>query len=252
VSNLSNSVSIILPTYNEAGNIADLILCCEREIKSYGVKLIEIIVVDDDSPDLTWQIAEQVNPKFSTLKVIRRLENRGLTNSIQAGIDASSHQYIGWMDCDFSHPPNKIPQLIYMLDHGFDVAVNSRYTIGGGEERSGKGGAIQLFLSQALNWSIRFLLFPKFSDYTSGFILVKRNVLLRFKLKGDYGEYFLDLIYRMLCSKDIKICEMPYIADPRNSGESKTGNTLRDYIRRGRKYFLTALRLKFTGLHGRQ
>ena len=99
------------------------------------------------------------------------------------------------MDCDFSHPPDKIPQMLHMLDEGYDVVVNSRYAIGGGEDRGGKGGAIQLILSRVLNWGIRFMLKPSFSDYTSGFVAVRRSVLAEHELAGDYGEYFIDFIY---------------------------------------------------------
>jgi dolichol-phosphate mannosyltransferase len=148
------------------------------------------------------------------------------------------------MDSDFSHPPEKIPQLLYMLDQGFDVVVNSRYVVGGGEDRSGKGGALQLILSRLLNWGIRFMLKPSFSDYTSGFVAVRRPVLRAFDLRGDYGEYFIDFIYRVIRSRKFRVCELPYIAPPRRSGSSKTGSTLGQYLRRGWKYVLTVMRLR--------
>ena len=100
------------------------------------------------------------------------------------------------MDCDFSHPPEKIPQMLYMIAQGYDVVVNSRYVVGGGEDRGGKGGASQLVLSRLLNWGTRFMLKPSFSDYTSGFVAVRRHVLQEFELRGDYGEYFIDFIYQ--------------------------------------------------------
>jgi dolichol-phosphate mannosyltransferase len=102
------------------------------------------------------------------------------------------------MDCDYSHPPDRIPQMLYMLAQGYDVVVNSRYTVGGGESRSGKGGTLQRWLSGALNWSVRFMLRPSFSDYTSGFVAVRREVLAEIPLRGDYGEYFVDFIFRAL------------------------------------------------------
>jgi dolichol-phosphate mannosyltransferase len=109
---------------------------------------------------------------------------------------------------------------------------------------------MQRFLSTALNWSVRFLLQASFSDYTSGFIAVRRPVLEALPLRGDYGEYFVDFIFRALRRK-YKVCELPYFAMPRRSGESKTGTTLRQYLRRGRKYIWTVLRLRWDALLGR-
>ena len=241
----SLEVSVIMPTYNEAGHIQNLIQDVERALIHAGVNRYEVIVVDDDSGDLTWQLAAQTSGLDSaSFRVIRRMENHGLTNSIRDGIVAAQYGVIVWMDCDYSHPPEKIPQMLYMLGEGYDVVVNSRYIIGAGEERSGKGGFLQLFLSKLLNWSIRFALKPSFSDYTSGFIAVRRPVLDEFPLRGDYGEYFIDFIYRVIRSKKYAICEMPYMAVARRSGESKTGTNIAQYARRGWKYLWTVIRLR--------
>jgi dolichol-phosphate mannosyltransferase len=249
LSNVSG-VSVILPTLNEAGNIANLIDSVARAVQSTGVKNVEVIVVDDDSPDRTWEIAGQVRVSGACVRVIRRMENHGLTNSLRDGIAASSQEVIVWLDCDFSHPPDRIPQLLYMIDQGFEVVVNSRYTVGGGEDRVGKGGLLQLFLSRTLNWGVRFLLYPSFSDYTSGFVAARKNVLQAVPLRGDYGEYFVDFIFRALRRK-YRVCELPYFAMPRRTGESKTGSNLMDYWRRGRKYFRTVLRLHIDVLRRR-
>ena len=129
---------------------------------------------------------------------------------------------------------------------GFDVVVNSRYIAGGGENRSGQGGELQLALSRRLNWVLRYVLLPSFYDYTSGFIAARRKVLADFRLQGDYGEYFVDFIYRVLRAGRYRVCELPYIMQPRRSGTSKTGSNLIDFARRGRKYLGTILRLRFT------
>ena len=242
------SVSIIMPTFNEAGNIEDLILQSVRSVKSFGISDIEIVVVDDNSPDSTWDIDGSTRCDNANIKVIRRMKNPGLTNSLNEGIENSTKDVIVWLDCDFSHPPDKIPQLLFMLNQGYDVAVNSRYTTGAGEEREGKGGSLQLLLSRLLNWSVRFLLYPSFSDYTSGFVAVKREVLDDLKLRGDYGEYFVDFIFRVLKKEKYLVCELPFVAPPRKTGESKTGKNIYDYLMRGRKYILTVVRLRLLSL----
>lgn len=240
-----SSVSVIMPTYNEGGNIQSLIKKTTEELLLANIPEHEIIVVDDDSPDHTWEKASEiVGVDSSKVKVIRRMENHGLTASIRDGISTSKYDVVVWMDCDFSHPPEKIPQMLYMLDQGYDVVVNSRYVIGGGEDRTGKGGAIQLILSRLINWSVRFMLKPSFSDYTSGFIAVRRHILNEFDLRGDYGEYFINFIYRVIRSKKYHICELPYFAQPRRSGESKTGTNLAQYLRRGWKYLWTVIKLR--------
>lgn len=126
-------VSVIMPTLNEAGNILSLIQCTVDALQKAGVNEIEIIVVDDDFPDRTWEIASQIVCPPAHIEVICRMENHGLTASLSAGIEAARHNVIVWLDCDFSHPPEYIPQMLYMLDQGFDVVVNSRYVVGGGE-----------------------------------------------------------------------------------------------------------------------
>lgn len=238
-------VSVVLPTYNEAGNIQDLIRETMQALAQAGVRRQEIIVVDDDSPDRTWEVAAHTSGvDGATVSVIRRRRDHGLTASLRDGIQASRFDVVVWMDCDFSHPPDKIPQMLYMLGQGYDVVVNSRYTVGGGEDRSGKGGVIQLSLSRLLNWGIRFLLKPSFSDYTSGFVAVRRSVLQQIDLRGDYGEYFIDFIYRVIRSRRFRVCELPYVAPPRRTGESKTGKSLAQYMQRGWKYLWVVLKLR--------
>lgn len=239
-----NSVSIIMPTYNEAGNVADLMKEAVASVSSCGVSDIEVIVADDDSPDLTWQIAVATEIPGVVVRVLRRRENRGLTNSLNDAIAVAENDVIVWFDCDFSQPPTCIPQLLDKIKEGFDVAVNSRYLPGGGENRSGDGSGLHLFLSRCLNYSLRHLLDPYFTDYTSGFIAARREVFRDIRLFGDYGEYFIDLIFRILLEKRFAVAELPYVMQPRRSGVSKTGTNLLHYLRRGRKYIATILVLR--------
>ena len=243
-------VSIILPTLNEAGNIASLIQHTVTELQKAGINEIEIIVVDDDSHDRTWEIASRLVCDPARIEVIRRMEDHGLTPSLSAGIEAARQPVIVWMDCDFSHPPERIPQMLYMLDQGFDVVVNSRYVVGGGEDRSGEWGAMQMFLSLTLNWFTRFFLDATFADYTSGFVAVRKAVTQEIPLRGDYGEYFVDFIFRAL-HKKYRVCELPFMAKSRRSGESKTGTNLLQFLRRGRKYIGTVVRLRLDAMLGR-
>ena len=96
-------ISIIIPTYNEADNIKILINQISSALK--GNKY-EIIVVDDDSPDKTWEIVKKITRRNSQIKLIHRTQERGLTSALNAGIKASHGSIIGWLDADLSHPPN--------------------------------------------------------------------------------------------------------------------------------------------------
>jgi len=238
------SVSVVMPTYNEAGNIADLMRAAVESVHSAGVTEVEVIVADDDSPDLTWQIAASAEIPGASVRVLRRRENRGLTNSLNDAIAMAQNDVIVWLDCDFSQPPEAIPQLLEKIRAGYDVAVNSRYLPGGGENRSGDGSELHLFLSRCLNYSLRYFLDPSFTDYTSGFIAARREVFLDNRLRGDYGEYFIDLIFRILLEKRFSVVELPYMMQPRRSGVSKTGSNLLHFLRRGRKYLATVMALR--------
>jgi len=228
-------VSVVLPTYNEADNIIPLI----REILSYIPRESEILVVDDDSPDRTWEAVEAFGQQDSRVRLLRRIGRKGLTSALQEGIHLSQGETIFWMDCDFSMPPDKIPELLRALDD-HDIAMASRY-IPGGEERG--HSPLGSFLSRVICALSSWVLSPAIKDYTSGYIGARREVLEALPLRGDYGEYFIDLIYRAY-KRGYRIKEIPYQCLPRRSGESKTATHLWGYLSRGRKYLATIVRLR--------
>lgn len=240
---MKKSISIILPTYNEAENIVDLI----REIDKKVKRKKQIVVVDDNSPDGTSKTVENFIRKTKRKDVVlkTRYRNRGLTNSIKDGIKFSKGDVVVWMDCDFSMPPSAIDQLLEKIDKGYDIAVGSRFIKGGRIkeiDKSKKDSPVAIFLSRLMNYSIQFLLGRNFKDYTSGFIAARRKVFSKVKLRGDYGEYFIDLIYKSF-AYGFKIVEIPYICVSRKKGESKTGQNIWQYLKRGIKYIILTLRL---------
>ena len=240
-----NLISIILPTYNEAENIVPLIKEIDRVIKAKK----EIIVVDDNSPDGTSKIVTNFIKKNKTkkIKLKTRLSNRGLTNSIKEGIKLSKGDVVVWMDCDFSMPPFVINQLLEKIYEGYDISVGSRFVKGGQFKKTEKGkkdSVLAIILSRMMNYVIQFILGNNFKDYTSGFIAARKKVFKKVHLRGDYGEYFIDLIHKSFAYK-FKITEVPYICLPRSKGESKTGSNLWQYLKRGAKYIVLTLRLLY-------
>ncbi|MDX2111622.1 MAG: glycosyltransferase [Verrucomicrobiota bacterium] len=240
---MTPTLSIILPTYNEAGNILTLLAELERHVV---VPCLDIIVVDDDSPDLTWQIALEYAKTHPAVRVLRRTEDRGLVKAINAGLAAAKAPLVLWMDADLSMPPDRIPALLAAIDAGADVAVGSRYVEGGGDARSVSTHlSVQKLLSKVLSTLGSLMLGCQFRDWSSGFIVLRRELLDGYTLRGDYGEYFIDLIFHLVRKRGARIVEVPYTLTPRIHGESKTATNLWGFVRRGRHYLSTLWRVRF-------
>ncbi|PKO21113.1 MAG: polyprenol monophosphomannose synthase [Chloroflexi bacterium HGW-Chloroflexi-1] len=229
------SLTVILPTYNERENIPILI---ERILRAVHTP-VQVLVVDDDSPDGTWQVVQEIAAREPRVRLLHRTTERGLTSAIWAGIQAADTDTVSWMDCDLAMPPDVIPALLARLEAGADVALGSRYVPGGsdpGHSLTARAFSvtINLFASLLLGWRVR--------DYTSGFIAARRAVFEQITLRGDYGEYCIDLLARAQ-RLGLRVEEAPYACGARFSGESKTGANVGDYVRRGWKYVETVLKL---------
>lgn len=231
-------VTVVLPTYNERENIALLI----EGILDHVRPAPEIIVVDDDSPDGTWQVVEALALKHPTVRLIRRTEERGLTSAISRGIAEAKGEIVVWMDCDLSMPPDRVPALLSVIAEGYDLAVGSRYARGGAD--IGHSWVGQAF-SRTINWFAGLFLGFSVTDYTSGFLAVRKEVFDTIQLRGDYGEYCIDLLYRAK-RRGYKLKEVPYRCVARHAGESKTASNVLGYFGRGINYVLTILRLRFS------
>ncbi|MCB0129421.1 MAG: glycosyltransferase, partial [Caldilineaceae bacterium] len=207
-----------------------------------------VLVVDDDSPDGTWQVVQQVaaernQPGTPTVVLVRRTDEKGLTSAIQRGIDEAfnTHQadIVTWMDCDLSMPPEDIPRLVAAVQQGADLAVGSRWIAGGADVAH---GAMARSLSWIINRYAILLLGNQVHDYTSGFIAGRKPVFEQLRLQGDYGEYCIDLLGRAH-NAGFTLVEVPYVCVPRTAGDSKTGANLWDYLVKGRNYVTTTWRV---------
>jgi dolichol-phosphate mannosyltransferase len=233
----TEQVSVVLPSYNEKDNIKEAL---ERIDKSLGPQLKEIIVVDDDSPDETWKIVQDMdNPKY---RIIRRLNERGLASALARGVNEAKGDIVVWLDCDLGIPPEEIPRLVEKLPE-YDVAIGSRYVKGGADTRP----KFRTFLSTALNLYISVLLGREVTDYTSGFIAVKKEVLENIKLntKG-FGEYFVEFAYKCL-KNNYKVTEVGYIYSNRKGGVSKSDGNMFTLFKLGFQYGFRTIKLRLTG-----
>lgn len=200
------SVTVLLPTYNEVENIVPLI----RAILKYISTNSNILIIDDDSPDGTPRVVRRfvTSQKLSKrVSCLVRKKNHGLTNSLKEGIALSRSPILLWMDADFSHPPEVIPKLLSIIENGSDVALASRMHNYG--------------LSLFLNSICMFLFGNNITDYTTGFLAVRRTVVNKIPLRGNYGEYCIDLLVRAKRA-GFRIKEIPYVSPPRRHGCSKT------------------------------
>ena len=241
----STLVCTVLPTYNEAENIGPLI----EGILASAITPHLVLVVDDNSPDGTSGVVEELiaqrtpDPARRVI-LLRRVGEKGLTSAIQRGIDEAIQTHkaaiVTWMDCDLSMPPSDVPKLVQAVLDGADLAVGSRWIAGGADVAH---GTMARTLSWIINGFAMLLLGSQVHDYTSGFIAARAEVIQKIRLRGDYGEYCIDLLGRA-AKQGYTLREVPYICVPRTAGESKTGINLWDYLHKGRKYVKTVWRLR--------
>ena len=221
---MAETISIIIPTYNEKDNIAPLVSRIAQALSGYSY---EIIIVDDDSQDGTIEVASSLASRYPVKVIVRRNE-RGLATAVVHGLEHASGQIIGVMDADLQHPPEVIPELIKALQSGADMVVASRYIAGGGCPHWGLSRRI---ISRAA-LVISHLLLPStrpVKDPLSGFFMFRRQNLARAELKPIGYKISLEI---MLTGRFQRVVEVPYIFEDRSAGKSKLNPRQQlDYLR---------------------
>jgi dolichol-phosphate mannosyltransferase len=225
-------ISIVLATYNER----DLIQTTIRALLKEAPEAMEIIVVDDDSPDQTWRVVESLD--LPNVRVIRRRRARGLASAFNRGIIESKGDYIGWMDADMCMPPSMIPEMYRKLvDEGYDVAIGSRYAPGGVDDRHW----LRVQASRLINGFAALVLGYGIKDYDSGFVLIRRTVLDSVTIiPRGYGEYFIEFVYNA-CRKGLRVVEIGYHFRDRTVGVSKSAPSLVKFFVAGMWYAVRIL-----------
>lgn len=220
-------VSIILPTYNESANIRQSV---QAVIEAVG-EPVEVIVVDDDSPDQTWRVVADMGD--ARVKAIRR-STRGLASAIARGLMESKGEIVGWMDADLSMPVDRLPLMIERLEQA-PVVIGSRYVGDGADDRT----AFRVLTSRLINGFARLILGGPVRDLDSGFIVLRRSVFDQVRLLPiGYGAYFIDLLHACRM-KGIPVLEVPYRLVDRQRGTSKSMPNLWQFALHGLGYVLT-------------
>jgi dolichol-phosphate mannosyltransferase len=209
------SAVICLPTYDERENL-------ERMIDALEPLGVRVLVIDDNSPDGTGEIADRLAAEREWLSVLHRPHKEGLGPAYVAGfreVLAGDAEYVLEMDCDFSHDPADVPRLIAACAGGADVALGSRYVAGGG---TANWGLVRRLLSRGASVYTRLLLMPV-HDATGGFKCFRREVLESIAL-GDIdaaGYVFqIETTYRAR-RKGFRVVEVPICFVDRTAGRSK-------------------------------
>ena len=229
-------VSVILPTYNERENIGRLVEGIFRSVKDS----LQIIVVDDDSPDGTWKVVQEIAEKDNRVRLLRRVGRRGLRSALTEGISLAQGEIVVWMDCDFSMPPEVVPHLVGEIGT-FDIVVGSRYVEGGRDARDSR---FRILTSRLFDLLGSFILQCPVKDITSGFVAAKKELFDDIILTGNHGEYCIDFLHKAV-RRGFKVKEVPYTNMPRSKGETKTNPNVLTFLKYGWMYALTVLRLRF-------
>ncbi len=217
-------ISIILPTFNERKNIGILVDKISKIIPK-----AEIIIIDDNSPDGTGKIADELAKKYH-ITVIHRKKRLGLSTAVVAGFKAAKGDIIGVMDADLSHPPEIIPKLTEpIIKNKADFAIGSRNIKGGSVE---KWPFQRKMISKIASLMARVL--TSVRDPMSGLFFLKRDVIKNIDFTSEGYKICLEVIVK---GKYRMILEVPYVFRDRSVGTSKLN--LKEYI----KYLIDWFRL---------
>jgi len=229
--------SLIIPTYKEAKNIPQIVDQLSRLLDSQLAGDYELIVVDDNSPDDTWKVAQELTADYPQLRVMRRIEERGLSTAVIRGWQVARGEVLGVIDADLQHPPELLLQLWGEIQRGADLAVASRHVEGGGVS---DWSIIRRFLSRGAQ-TIGLILLPgvigRVSDPMSGYFMVRRQCLVGRPLSPLGYKILIEVLGR---GRVPWIGEVGYVFQERQAGESKV--TWKQYV----EYLQHLLRLRLS------
>jgi dolichol-phosphate mannosyltransferase len=210
-------LSVVVPTYNEVDNIALIVDAISNTLD--GITSYEIIIVDDNSKDRTWELAEHLANKNENITSFRRVTAKGLSSAVIDGFMISKGEYVSVIDADLQHDESILVEMLNYCHNGADLVIGSRYCPDGSTGKLGTGRKIISKMATKLS---QYISNVKMSDPMSGFFIIRKVIFLDVvdKLDGKGYKILLD-IASQLESKDISIVEVPYTFKKRVSGDSK-------------------------------
>lgn len=232
-------VSVVLPTYNEARNIGAMIERLTALLSARFGDGYELIVVDDDSPDRTWEVALALTATHPRLRVVRRLDERGLSTAVIRGWQVAHGELLAVIDADLQHPPEVLTHLCEQVEDGADLAVASRHVPGGGVGDWSLWRRLVSRVAQLIGLVILPAVLGRVSDPMSGYFVVRRRALAGVVLHPLGYKILIEVLGR---GRVRRVDETAYVFRERAEGESKA--TLRVYV----EYLRHLLRLRVATL----
>jgi len=217
-------LTVIIPTYNEEENIERMIITVDSICRAHDINE-EILIVDDNSNDSTITIVKKLMVDRPFLHLIIRTKNPGLSPSLYDGIINATADLIQCIDCDFSHPPEKIPIFYHIIkNEGYDMVIGSRYVKGG----------------EVINWPVlrrvlssgaallSRLLIPHVKDSGSGFFAINRHILTGTLLSPRGFRMGFEILGKAHWTR---VHEIPIVFKDREFGQSKLkGRIIFDFL----------------------
>jgi dolichol-phosphate mannosyltransferase len=211
----SAELSIVIPTYKERGNVAELVRRLNEALS--GISW-EAIFVDDNSPDGTAAAVKDIAQTDNRVRCLRRVGRRGLAGACIEGMLSSASPFVAVMDADLQHDEKVLPQMLARLRSGADLVAGTRYVAGGSAGSfSERRGAI----SRAATWLTRRLVGTPLSDPMSGFFMMRRDRLEEMAPRLSPVGFKILLDIAATGGERLSIAEQPYVFGARFDGESK-------------------------------
>ncbi|RZM82631.1 glycosyltransferase [Leptolyngbya iicbica] len=234
--------SLVIPTFNERDNLQTLVAQLTSILDTTVPGQYELIVVDDDSPDETWQIGLELAQTYPQVRVMRRVGEKGLSSAVIRGWQVAQGEILGVIDADLQHPPQVLLDLIAKVRNGADLAVGSRHVEGGGVS---EWSIVRRFLSRGAQ-VLGLLILPnvvgRVSDPMSGYFVCRRAAIADTELNPRGYKILLEVIGR---GNFEVIDEAGYVFQERTAGASKV--TWKQYV----DYIHHLLRLRSRGRIGK-
>ena len=214
--------TVCLPTYNERENL-------EKMVRALGAHAVNVLIVDDGSPDGTGEIADRLAAELDYVRVLHRARKEGIGRAYLAAfrqlLAGDDSELVLEMDCDFSHDPADVPRLIAACDDGADVALCSRYVPGGGTRN---WGIVRRVISWGGSFYARTILGLDVRDLTGGFKCFRRHVLETLDLDAIESKGYafqIELTYRAI-RRGFRVVEVPIVFSERVEGTSKMSRAI--------------------------
>jgi dolichol-phosphate mannosyltransferase len=219
--------TIIIPTYHESANLPELADRISRV--DFGGRLFEVLLVDDNSQDGSLEMVGELRKQYPWLNILVRNQTRDLSQSVIKGFQQARYPVLVTMDADLSHPPEKIPLMLAILDEpNVDIVIGSRYIKGGSVDQAWP--RIRRMTSKTAAWLGKIVLFSSVNDPLSGFLAVKKSTFTSGAPLTPIGwKIGLELMVKCRCKK---IREIPIHFAQRRRGKSKLNFKISvDYLR---------------------